>query len=57
MIRNYLGFPRGVSGGELAQRAYEQAWASAARFLVSSEVTSMEWGYDVHVLSTATAAS
>ena len=25
-IRNYLGFPGGVSGGELAQRAYEQAW-------------------------------
>ena len=24
-IRNYLGFPDGVSGGELAQRAYEQA--------------------------------
>jgi thioredoxin reductase (NADPH) len=25
MIRNYLGFPRGVSGGELAFRAWEQA--------------------------------
>jgi alkyl hydroperoxide reductase subunit AhpF len=25
MIRNYLGFPRGVSGAELASRAYEQA--------------------------------
>src|SRR3954466_864468 len=27
-IRNYLGFPRGVTGGELARRAYEQAWVS-----------------------------
>ncbi|HEX6237263.1 MAG TPA: FAD-dependent oxidoreductase [Acidimicrobiales bacterium] len=27
LIRNYLGFPRGVSGSELAQRAYQQAWA------------------------------
>src|SRR5262249_6440347 len=28
-IRNYLGFPRGVSGAELAWRAYQQAWGSA----------------------------
>ncbi len=27
-IRNYLGFPRGVSGAELAARAYQQAWLS-----------------------------
>ena len=26
LIRNYLGFPRGVSGRRLAQHAYEQAW-------------------------------
>lgn len=25
-IRNYLGFPRGVNGAELALRAFEQAW-------------------------------
>ena len=31
-IRNYLGFPRGVSGGELARRAYQQAWVCGARF-------------------------
>ena len=53
MIRNYLGFARGVSGGELAQGAYEQAWAFGARFLVGVEVTSLEWGYDFHVLRTA----
>jgi len=52
MIRNYLGFPRGVSGAELAQQAYEQAWAFGARFLVGTEVTSMEWGYDLHLLRT-----
>jgi thioredoxin reductase (NADPH) len=33
MIRNYLGFPRGVSGAELAQRAYEQAWILGADFI------------------------
>jgi thioredoxin reductase (NADPH) len=32
-IRNYLGFPRGVSGAELAQRAYEQAWMLRAEFV------------------------
>jgi thioredoxin reductase (NADPH) len=31
LIRNYLGFPRGVSGSELAFRAFEQAWLFGAR--------------------------
>jgi thioredoxin reductase (NADPH) len=34
LIRNYLGFSRGVSGGELAQRAYQQAWVFGASFLL-----------------------
>src|SRR5690606_26753094 len=33
MIRNYLGFPRGVSGGELAFRAWEQALLFGAQFV------------------------
>jgi thioredoxin reductase len=53
MIRNYLGFARGVSGHELARAAYEQAWAFGTRFLVGTEVASMDCGYDVHVLRTA----
>jgi thioredoxin reductase (NADPH) len=32
LIRNYLGFPRGVSGGQLAERAYDQAWIFGASF-------------------------
>ena len=32
-IRNYLGFSRGLSGAELAQRAYQQAWVFGATFL------------------------
>jgi thioredoxin reductase (NADPH) len=32
-IRNYLGFRRGISGAELAQRAYEQAWMLRADFV------------------------
>jgi len=33
MIRNYLGFPRGISGADLAQRAQEQAWLLGAEFV------------------------
>jgi thioredoxin reductase (NADPH) len=32
LIRNYLGFPRGISGRHLAQSAYEQAWVFGAKF-------------------------
>jgi thioredoxin reductase (NADPH) len=32
LIRNYLGFPRGISGRLLAERAYEQAWVFGAKF-------------------------
>jgi len=32
MIRNYLGFPRGISGAELTQRAYQQAWLFGAKY-------------------------
>ena len=34
-IRNYLGFPTGLSGRDLANRALEQAWFFGARFVLS----------------------
>ncbi len=39
MIRNYLGFPRGVSGGELAFRAWEQALLFGAQFVFRQRAT------------------
>jgi thioredoxin reductase (NADPH) len=33
-IRNFLGFSAGISGGELADRAYEQAWMLGAEFVL-----------------------
>jgi len=33
-IRNYLGFPRGISGADLAWRAYEQAWTFGTHLLI-----------------------
>ena len=41
LIRNYLGFPRGVSGGRLAQQAYEQAWILGAQFAFMQQVTDL----------------
>jgi thioredoxin reductase (NADPH) len=42
LIRNYLGFPRGVSGRHLAQNAYAQAWVFGARFAFMQRVTNLE---------------
>lgn len=41
MIRNYLGFPRGISGMRLAQRARSQAIRFGTRFLTGWEATSL----------------
>jgi len=41
LIRNYLGFSRGLSGAELAQRGYQQAWVFGARFVLTREVTTV----------------
>jgi thioredoxin reductase (NADPH) len=41
LIRNYLGFPRGVSGGRLAEQAYEQAWVFGAKFSFMQRVTGL----------------
>jgi thioredoxin reductase (NADPH) len=32
-IRNFLGFPAGISGSELAERAFQQAWMFGAEFV------------------------
>ncbi len=42
LIRNYLGFPRGVSGRILARSAWEQAWVFGAKFAFMRAVTSLE---------------
>ncbi|MBK6873092.1 MAG: FAD-dependent oxidoreductase [Kineosporiaceae bacterium] len=42
LIRNYLGFPTGLSGSRLTFAAYQQAWAFGARFLFMRSATSLE---------------
>ena len=41
LIRNYLGFARGVSGRQLAQQAYQQAWVFGANFAFMHRVTGL----------------
>jgi thioredoxin reductase (NADPH) len=50
-IRNYLGFARGVSGAELAQRAFQQAWIFGARFLHARAVTALRPSGSRHILT------
>jgi thioredoxin reductase (NADPH) len=45
-IRNFLGFPAGISGGELADRAYEQAWMFGVEFVLMNGASGMSAGGD-----------
>lgn len=50
LIRNYVGFPRGISGAALTQRAYEQAWLFGAKYVLAREVLGLEArGVERHV--------
>ncbi|WP_394550728.1 NAD(P)/FAD-dependent oxidoreductase [Agromyces sp. MMS24-JH15] len=42
LIRNYLGFSRGVPGADLALNAYRQAWLFGARFALARRATGLE---------------
>jgi thioredoxin reductase (NADPH) len=51
LIRNYLGFPRGLSGADLAQRAYQQARFFGTKFLIATAATALRREGDLCVLS------
>jgi len=51
-IRNYLGFQRGLTGRELATRAYQQAWIFGTEFLLMRSVSgirAVDAGYRVTI--------
>lgn len=50
LIRNYLGFPRGLSGAELTHRAYRQAWILGASFLIGRAANGLRAEGDTRVL-------
>ncbi len=50
LIRNYLGFPRGVSGRRLAEAAFEQAWVFGAKFAFMHDATGIRRDGDrIHI--------
>jgi thioredoxin reductase (NADPH) len=51
LIRNYLGFPTGVSGSRLAFSAYQQAWAFGTRFSFMRTASSLVTEDGVHRLT------
>jgi thioredoxin reductase (NADPH) len=53
LIRNYPGFSRGVSGAELGQRTYQQAWVFGTEFLMMQQATGLEERYGGFVVSTS----
>jgi thioredoxin reductase (NADPH) len=53
LIRNYLGFPRGVTGAELAGRAYEQAWMFGTQFVYGNPATSLATDGDLCIVGLA----
>jgi thioredoxin reductase (NADPH) len=50
MIRNYLGFPKGIGGGELARRAWEQAVLFGAEFAFTRPATGLATRGDRRVI-------
>jgi thioredoxin reductase (NADPH) len=50
-IENYLGFPTGISGQRLANRAFVQALKFGVRFAVSREAVTLERYSDLHKIA------
>ncbi len=51
MIRNYLGFPRGVSGEDLTFRAFEQALMFGTKFVLMRRATALTTRGGQHVIT------
>ena len=51
LIRNYLGFPRGLSGSELGSRAYFQAYRFGVRFLIGRRATGVSENEDGYAIA------
>ena len=51
LIRNYLGFPHGITGASLATRAFEQAWSFGAITSVAGPVTGIQPASDGYIVS------
>jgi thioredoxin reductase (NADPH) len=55
-IRNYLGFPRGITGADLATRAQQQAWVFGASFIHMCRAEQLRSEGDLLYLATSSCA-
>ena len=53
LIRNYPGFPKGISGAKLAFRAFQQAWTFGAQFLFLRVASGLRIEDDIRVVEFA----
>ena len=53
MIRNYLGFPRGLAGVELTTRAFEQAWLFGTEMVLADTVLGIAPDGDHRLVTTS----
>jgi thioredoxin reductase (NADPH) len=51
LIRNYLGFPQGISGAELSNRAFDQAWLFGAQTSIMRAATGLRMNGPDRVLT------
>ena len=51
LIRNYLGFPRGISGTELTRRAWEQAFLFGAEFIFMNRAVAISRRNELRVVT------
>lgn len=56
LIRNYLGFPRGITGADLATRAQQQAWVFGATFIHMCQAEQLRSDGDRLYLATSSCA-
>jgi thioredoxin reductase (NADPH) len=56
LIRNYLGFPRGITGADLATRAQQQAWVFGATFIHMCQAEQLRSDNDRLYLATSSCA-
>lgn len=56
LIRNYLGFPRGITGADLATRAQQQAWVFGATFIHMCQAEQLRREGDRLYLATSSCA-
>ena len=51
MIKNYLGFPRGLTGADLTARAYRQAWFFGTWFVIGRSAAGLGAGDGLRVVT------